>query len=53
MDTNTCNRVREAQCKITMLDRGRFFSKHAGGSVYYDSKHRVYRVPLDGGFMGG
>jgi hypothetical protein len=37
--------------KITMLDRGRFFSLHVGGTVYYDSRHRIYKVPMEGGFV--
>jgi hypothetical protein len=52
MDPNNGNRVRGPQRKITMLDRGRVLSQHAGALVYYDSRHRVYKVPLRGGFFG-
>ena len=37
--------------KITMKDRGRFFSQHAGATVYYDSRHKVYKVPMEGGYI--
>jgi hypothetical protein len=40
------------QSKIRMLDRGRFISKHNGGLVYHDSRHRIHQVPLFGGFIG-
>lgn len=41
----------DSQRKITMMDRGRFFSLHSGGLVYHDSKHKVYKVPMEGGFI--
>ncbi|MBV8273689.1 MAG: hypothetical protein JO170_00305 [Verrucomicrobia bacterium] len=40
------------QSKIRMLDRGRFISKHNGGSVYHDSRHRIHQTKLSGGFIG-
>jgi len=52
MDTNNRNQVQEPQRKIMMLDRGRMLSKHAGGLVYYDSRHRVCQTRLCGGFIG-
>jgi hypothetical protein len=52
LDANNDNQVREPQRKITMLDRGRVVSKHAGALVYYDSRHRVFQTPLCGGFIG-
>ncbi|MBV8378215.1 MAG: hypothetical protein JO279_14560, partial [Verrucomicrobia bacterium] len=43
--------LQEFQGRITMKDRGRFFSQHAGGLVYHDSKHKVYKVRVEGGFI--
>ncbi|HYY31399.1 MAG TPA: hypothetical protein VE860_25885 [Chthoniobacterales bacterium] len=45
------NSIQECQHKIIMKDRGRFFSQHAGGLVYHDSRHRIYKVPMEGGFI--
>lgn len=41
----------EFQGRITMKDRGRFFSRHAGGLVYHDSKRKVYHVRMEGAFI--
>lgn len=51
MDANDKLFSQDSPRKITMLDRGRFFSQHAGGTVYYDSRHRIYKVPMEGGFI--
>jgi hypothetical protein len=32
-----------------MLNGGRFVSEHLGGLVYYDARHRVFKVRLEGG----
>lgn len=45
------NGFQEWQRKIIMKDRGRFFSQHAGGLVYHDSRHRIYKVRVEGGFI--
>ena len=45
MDANTTHR------KIILKDRGRFFSYHAGGTIYHDSRHRVFQVPVEGGYV--
>jgi hypothetical protein len=34
-----------------MKDRGRFFSQHAGALVYHDSRHKVYKVRMEGGYI--
>jgi hypothetical protein len=52
MDPDDGNRVRGPRRKITVLDRGRVLSQHAGALVYYDSRHRVYKAPLCVGFFG-
>jgi hypothetical protein len=36
--------------KITTLDRGRFLSRHDGAIVYYDSRHQVLKVRMEGGY---
>jgi len=51
MDGNV-DQVRDPQNKIRMLDRGRFISKHVGGFVYYDSRHRIHKLALSEGFVG-
>jgi hypothetical protein len=33
---------------ITMLNGGRFISGHEGATVYYDSHHKVLKVPVEG-----
>ena len=43
--------IQEFQGRITMKDRGRFFSQQAGGLVYHDSKHKVYKVRMEGAFI--
>lgn len=43
--------IQEFQGGITMKDRGRFFSQHAGILVYHDSKHKVYKVRMEGAFI--
>jgi hypothetical protein len=45
------NSIQGCQRKIIVKDRGRFFSQHAGGLVYHDSRHRIYKVPMEGGFI--
>jgi hypothetical protein len=36
--------------QITIIRRGMFISKHASGVICaYDSRHRVLKVPLEGG----
>jgi hypothetical protein len=45
MDTNFKDR------KIVLKDRGRFFSYHAGSTVYHDSRHKVFQVPMEGGYV--
>jgi len=45
------NDFKEGQRKIIMKDRGRFFSHRAGGLVYHDSRHRIYKVRVEGGFI--
>ncbi len=38
--------------KIEKLNGGRFISWHAGNvTVYYDSRHKVIRTPVSGGFV--
>jgi hypothetical protein len=51
MANDNHNSLPACQSKIIMLDRGRFFSQHAGGLVYHDSRHRIYRVRMEGGFI--
>jgi hypothetical protein len=51
MTDDNQNGFKECQRKIIMKDRGRFFSLHAGGLVYHDSKHRIYKVRVEGGFI--
>ena len=36
--------------KITMLDGGRFLSRHDGAIVYYDSRHQILKVRMEGGY---
>src|SRR6516164_8719018 len=33
---------------ITMLNGGRFISGHEGATVYYDSRHKVLKIPVEG-----
>ena len=33
---------------ITMLNGGRFISRHNGATVYYDSRHKILKVPVEG-----
>jgi hypothetical protein len=37
--------------KIVLKDRGRFFSYRAGATVYHDSRHKVFQVPMEGGYV--
>jgi hypothetical protein len=45
MDANFTHR------KIVLKDRGRFFSYRAGATVYHDSRHKVFQVPMEGGYV--
>jgi len=36
--------------KITMLNGGRFLSRHGGAIVYYDSRHQILKVGMEGGY---
>jgi hypothetical protein len=36
--------------KITMLNGGRFLSRHDGAIVYYDSRHQILKVRMEGGY---
>jgi hypothetical protein len=35
--------------EIKMLAGGRFISRHLGGTVYFDARHRVIKTRLTGG----
>jgi hypothetical protein len=50
-DDDNHSSFQECQRKIIMKDRGRFFSQHAGGLAYHDSRHRIYKVRVEGGFI--
>ena len=51
MTDDNHNGFKECQRKIIMKDRGRFFSQHAAGLVCHDSKRRIYKVRVEGGFI--
>jgi hypothetical protein len=34
--------------KITMLNGGRFSARHEGTTVYYRSRHKVLKLPVQG-----
>jgi hypothetical protein len=38
--------------RIEMVNRGRFLSHHDHATVYYDSRHRVTKTKLGGGWTG-
>ena len=37
--------------QIRMFKGGRFASQHEGALVYYDSQHRVLKVPCEGAIL--